>query len=386
MRKNNKGTLLLVANYPSDVGYAWWLMESFWIALAEQYHSNNGILLAYPRINKLPITIAQAPLTPVVQNFSGTGFAAIFQQCQFIRHNRVRAIYLSDRSTWAWQYLLYRLSGVRLIITHDHTPGLRTVPKGVKALFKTVMRRMPWFTVDGAVGATEFVKKRLINVVRMPAQKCFSAPNGLPTLTTIPAATDLHQLFDIRENRRIMVMTGRAHRYKGVLFILDAIARLDSPTRDKLHFLFVGDGPDLELFKQQAFELGVLGHCSFPGRRNDVVSLLLGADFAIHASQGEVGYSLSILEYMRAGLPVIVPDNPSVCGSIKNNETGIVYREHNAEDAAFAIQKLVLSDELRQEFGEYAKGSAQYFTLERAHQDLINAFKSIDRSNLLQSP
>lgn len=33
--------ILLVANWESDVGYAWWLMENFWATIAQYYRAQN---------------------------------------------------------------------------------------------------------------------------------------------------------------------------------------------------------------------------------------------------------------------------------------------------------------------------------------------------------
>ena len=67
-------TLLLVANYDSGVGYAWWLMESFWVRLAERYHHYNNVVLAYPIISKLPASIMSAPIIVTELDFSGCRF------------------------------------------------------------------------------------------------------------------------------------------------------------------------------------------------------------------------------------------------------------------------------------------------------------------------
>ena len=64
------GSVLLVANYDSDVGYAWWLMESFWAMLAEHFVGRFDTWLAYPSVSTVPALIASAPLTTVTVNFT----------------------------------------------------------------------------------------------------------------------------------------------------------------------------------------------------------------------------------------------------------------------------------------------------------------------------
>ena len=38
----------MVANYAPDVGYAWWLMEHYWVLLAEKYGKRRGDVRCSP--------------------------------------------------------------------------------------------------------------------------------------------------------------------------------------------------------------------------------------------------------------------------------------------------------------------------------------------------
>jgi glycosyltransferase involved in cell wall biosynthesis len=379
--------LLLVANWDSDVGYAWWLMESFWAALASHYHPATRVVLAYPSISRLPRAIAEAPLQTVEHDFRPTSLRAVGDQCRFLRRHRVRAIYFSDRATWHWRYLVYRLCGVRLIIVHDHTPGVRSVPTGPKRWIKTMVHRLPWVTADGLIGATPFVRQRFIDVNQAPARRCHVAPNGLPALADPSPPTDVHALFSIPAHRRILVMTGRANRYKGIDFVLDLLVALTRDGRDDVHFLFCGAGPDLDHFRERAAALGVASRVTFAGRRSDIPALLPGCDAAIHPSLGEVGYSLSILEYLRAGLPVLVPDNPSVCGATEHEVTGLVYPTGDVHAAAAALVRLLDDPPMARRMGEAGRLKVESeFTLTATHRALLNAFRCIDRHGRLPAP
>ncbi len=377
-------TLLLVANYDSNVGYAWWLMESFWVKLAEHYRPYVRVVLAYPSISTLPDAISKAHLETVEQDFSKKNLHKLFKQCLFLRTHKVKALYLSDRPTWNVRYALFRFCGVRLIIVHDHTPGVRTPPRGIKAMLKSIVHRIPWLRADGAIGATDFVRQRLIEVNGMPADRCFAAPNGLPELSSQPSAIDLHDMFAIPRHRKILVMASRAHGYKGVDFALECLERLRDSGRDDVHFLFIGDGPHLQSFKKLVEEKDIKGHCTYAGQRNDVGSLLAGADIAFHPSRGEVGYSLSILEYMRAGLPVVVPDDPSVCGAIEHKVTGLIYPEGNVQKAILALEMLLTDKHFRKKLGASAKRNSSKYSLQETQKSLLYAFESIDRYEILK--
>jgi len=158
----NQPTLLLVANYDSGVGYAWWLMESYWVRLAQAYAPSHGVMLAYPSISKLPASIAAAPLRPEVCDFSGTDPASVLRQAKFVMATKVKTVYFTDQSVLHWRYLVLRLAGVRTIIVHDHTPGMRARPSGLKRLLKRFIYGLPWVTGDAVIGATDFVRMRHI--------------------------------------------------------------------------------------------------------------------------------------------------------------------------------------------------------------------------------
>ena len=376
-------TVLLVGNWDSGVGYAWWLMESFWVVLAERYASTERALLAYPIVSTLSPRITAAPLEVVEFDMRTGGVRALLKQFRFLNKNRVRLAYFSDWGTWRWRYLVYRAAGVKKIIVHDHTPGVRIPPKGIKRLLKLILNRLPGISADGAIGATEFVRQRIVEVTCFPPERAFSAPNGLPLPGKEAAQPGEGNIcrdeWAIPNDRKILVMTSRANRYKGVDFAISCVAKLVAAGRKDLHFLFVGDGPDLAFFKQTADLLAVSEFCTFPGSRNDVDAILGCCNFAIHPSKGEVGYSLSVLEYMRAGLPVIVPNNPSVCEATADGETGLLYSEGDVESGTDCIRKLLDDPADTRRIGQRAREQVlANYQLQHTHRALLHAFAQLD--------
>ncbi|WP_405223858.1 glycosyltransferase family 4 protein [Lentisalinibacter sediminis] len=377
---SKRSGLLLVGNHDSDVGYAWWLMEGFWAAMAEAYQPSLVSYVAFPQVTKVSRRLFDAPLRVIEQDFRSPRPADLLAQFKLLRRLRIKTLYLSDWSTWKFRYLLYRIAGVETIIVHDHTPGLRITPSGGKRMLKQMLNRAPMIAADGVIGATEFVRRRLIEVSCVPPSRAWAVPNGLapqPNRTTV--SSDVYTMFDIPRGRAIMVMVSRANRYKNVEFVLECLASLKEKHRDGIHFLFIGDGPHLEDFRTHAARLGVDGLSTFPGRLSDVAQILPGCTMAFHPARGEVGYSLSILEYMRAGLPVIVPDNPSVCGATSHGKTGLVYPEGNVEEASACVLRLAGDKALRARLGrEAAQVVDENYRLDRTHEALLDACAGID--------
>lgn len=376
--RSNKPVLLCVANWDSNVGYAWWLMESFWIKMHAELSADYDVMIAYPSISTLPKPIQESKIRTVEFNFGVKRPGDLSAHIRFIKLHKIQAVYFSDRPTVHWSYLFFRFAGIKTIVVHDHTPGVRTLPKGLRKLIKTLYARIPLLVTDAAIGATEYVKQRLIDINCLPARKCYAAPNGLPApVEPTPPPLDLHQQLGLASDTLLIVSTGRANLYKGVDFALEVFAQLIHGQQLKgLHFIYCGDGPDLDYLNTMKHTLAIDKQVSFLGRVNNIDQILRACHIAFHPSRGEVGYSLAILEYMRAGLPVLVSDNPSVCEATHHERDGLIYKEASVADACEKLTQLLTNPTLRQSLGAEGKRAvgAEY-SLAATHSALIGALR-----------
>lgn len=371
-----KPALLMNAKWDSDVGYAWWLMESYWALLADTFNGEVRPILVYPSISKVPEVIQNSSLEVFKIDFAHFGFRYICRQVRFLKANRVRYLYLTDSPVRHWSYLIFHLVGVKRIAVHDHTPGVRTVPKGLKKLLKTWLARVPFINADVLIGATDFVRHRSIDVVCAPPQKCHTVPNGIAPVT--PEWGDVYERFQINPSKAIIVTVARANEYKGVRIALEALKALkQSHPHLQWHYLFMGDGPDRGAFVQLADQLGLGQLVSFPGKVEGAARYLKGCSVAFHPSKGEVGYSLSILEYMQAGLPTLVPDNPSVCEATKDGVTGGIYPQHEVAAAAAKLAEYLNNSDMSVEHGKAAQlAIEQHYSLTHSHSALVSVVQN----------
>lgn len=360
MNKPDTGNLLLVSNYPSDVGYAWWLMEHFWTLLAARFEAKGAkAFLAYPGITTLPTAIENSNIHATELPVPGKSRSERNALRKFIAENHITDVYFTDRAWFSPDYALLRLWGVRNIVVHDHTPGDRPGVGGLKGAVKAVRHRLPFFCANAQLCVSNLMRQRSINNGRIPADRCHVVQNGIPPVTTDRAAAPaLRESLDIPPGGTVCITTGRAHPYKRFDFIIDVAAELNKklPEND-LVFLMVGDGPALDDLRNKVKELGLETKVRLPGFRKDAKQLLGTADMAMHAALGE-GFSLSIIEYMSAGLPVLVPDIPSVKQAIDHKENGLVYGKDDISEAANYLKELLQAPDYRRELGTNAKKKA----------------------------
>jgi glycosyltransferase involved in cell wall biosynthesis len=97
-----------------------------------------------------------------------------------------------------------------------------------------------------------------------------------------------------------------------------------------LRVRIVGDGQERRRLEDLSRSLGLSGHVEFLGERSDVHALLHDVGFYVSSSRTE-GISLTLLEAMAAGLPVLAT---RVGGNAEVIEDGSSGRLVPAEDAA----------------------------------------------------
>ena len=377
---NNKGNILLVANWESNVGYAWWLMENFWVTIAAHFDKKNiNSFLIYPTISTIPESIASTNIKTSELDFSDHSLTNLIRLYKLIKTNSISNIYLSDSPFYSWFYILLRLYGIKKIVVHDHTPGERATPSSWLKTLKRLIHNMPFYNADHVIAVTSFVHDRHLRVNRIRAEKCSIASNGIRPFDLNTADRSYAQeQFNISQDKIVIITTGRASYYKGIdFFIYCADELINKQGLKQLHFIFCGDGPDMEAFLSLCSELNLNKHFTFAGKRTDIQKILPSCDIGFHASKGEVGYSLSILEYMSAGLATIAPDRPSTSLATRHEETGLLYQHENLTSACSAIIQC-LPDEFRQKLASNAiKEVATRYTIEATNKKLTSILNDV---------
>jgi len=160
----------------------------------------------------------------------------------------------------------------------------------------------------------------------------------------------------------MIVMIARFEPPKDHATVLAALAQcLDLEWRLRL----IGDGPAMASVRATADELGLTPRIEFLGARNDVAALLSESQLFVLASRWE-GFPRSILEAMRAGLPVIASDVGGVHEAVLDGRTGFVVPPQDDAALATALRSLLEDAALRSAMGTAGRRAFErHFTFER---------------------
>lgn len=348
---------LLVSNYSSDTGYAWWLMEHFWRRISSRLPKECETFLAYPKVTTVSDTLSDSEIKAIELSFSPRNSSEIKSALKFVKDNSISTIYFTDRPYFSFFYLTLRLCGVKTIIVHDHTPGDRPPINGLKGFLKSIRNQLPLFTADLILNVSPLMRERSIENGRIPTRKCISVQNGLPVEDdnlSISPDQYLRESLEINSTEKIVVCSSRLHEYKNVQFAIRVFASTQTSAQSNAHMVIVGDGPYEMQLRALANEQVCKERIHFLGFRKDVKTILPQCDLAIHCARGE-GFSLSIIEFMWSGLPVLVPNVPSVCQAIDNGRTGLIYNNDDLDDARKKLTQLLDDGATRESMGKAAK-------------------------------
>ncbi len=151
-------------------------------------------------------------------------------------------------------------------------------------------------------------------------------------------------------------MVARFTQFKDHELLLRAFARVPGDVTLRL----AGDGDTLATARKLADDLGIRGRVQFDGARGDVPEILAQSDIFVLASRTET-LPISILEAMRAGLPVIASDVGGVSEEVLDGETGILVSPGSVDEMTAALTRLLADKAMRVAMGQAGRKRFEQF-------------------------
>lgn len=182
--------------------------------------------------------------------------------------------------------------------------------------------------------------------------------------------------WNLSEDDFVVGILARIEVYKGHDDLLEATASLIDRF-PQLRLFVVGGGEYEQVFREKAQKL--LGErVLFTGFTREVAAALSLMDVQVNASFESETSSLSIIEGFSLGLPAIVSD----CGGnpllVKDGVNGFVFPKREVKSLADCIEKILLSDELREQMGQEAyRIYEKSFTAEHFSQQIEAIYEKV---------
>lgn len=234
-----------------------------------------------------------------------------------------------------------------------------------KVFYRFVERIAGQFT-SGVIAVSEYDRQLALQQKVLPDRKIVCIQNGVPELVKHKRAVASSKTLNL-------VMVARFAHPKKQMDLLQSLCHLQHLDWT---MQFVGDGPELENAKRFAKASGIADRVRFEGRQEDVTTILERANIFILVSQYE-GLPLSVLEAMRAGLPIIATNVGGMEEAV-TTDNGILVRVGDLVGLQKAIEKLVVDYDLRIEMGKRGRELfKERFTFQKMMNETVDYYKSI---------
>ncbi len=216
---------------------------------------------------------------------------------------------------------------------------------------------------------TKFLAKRA-NALTGPSKKCeeyFRVAGVDKDVNVIPNAVEIDQFapknfsdetkaqlrlqHGIRPNAMIACFVGRLGKEKSVDVLLDFWQKSIS-SKDNIHLLIIGDGPSRIELEEQAQQLGITDMVTFTGKvaHEDLPPYYALCDVYITASLSDTN-SISMLEGMCSGLPVLQRTDPLNADQVRDGKNGFNF--DSPEEMADKLREIKTMDpDVMQRFKE----------------------------------
>jgi glycosyltransferase involved in cell wall biosynthesis len=171
---------------------------------------------------------------------------------------------------------------------------------------------------------------------------------------------------------------GRIIKSKGLREAISSLSKIDN----EYNLVVCGDGPDLDICRSMATDLGVSHRIKFVGWTNkkEKEMYLAGTKVVVFPSMGPESFGLVGLEAMFYQKPVVAFNSGGINQWLENGENGFLIERGNTDQMAEYLNKILVSKSLRNEMG--TKGRIildTEFSLEKHISGLMEIYSRVKR-------
>lgn len=191
---------------------------------------------------------------------------------------------------------------------------------------------------------------------------------------------EFRKKLNISQEKMLVCFCGRLGKEKSVDVLIDFWHQTVKKD-DNMHLLIIGDGPSHDELAEQVKRLEMTDRVTFAGKilHKDIPPYYATCDAYITASLSEM-YSISMLEGMASGLPVISRYDPENASQIQVGINGFIY--HDANEMYSYLKKIRdMSDEQRLELKKSVRQSVENSGAADLANYLLEVYNSLTTEN-----
>ncbi len=236
------------------------------------------------------------------------------------------------------------------ILMTDHVRDTRDRAHAWRALHHRLTLR----PTDAIAASADYIRDALRDYDGLDARRISVIPNGIDPdrfdHANQPRRAAARKLMGYTDEEHVVMQVARFAPEKDHTSAISAFARVHDQL-PSARLVLVGDGPTRPAMEQLAWDRGVADHTLFMGVRNDVDTLLAGADAFLLTSLSE-GLSPTVLEAMASRLPVIATSVGGNTQAVVHGQTGLLCPAEDIAALAHNLLVVLRSPDLCHRMGE----------------------------------
>ena len=336
--------------------------------------SGSGPFLQDLQAQQIPVVVLKhlgAPISPV------RDFRALREI--HVALQRLRPDLLATHSSKAGilgRFVAHRLQIPAVFTAHgwSFTPGIAPARAGLYRIIERLAAPLS----SKIITVSEFDRRLALEAGIATEDRLATVHNGIPDVAAQRRASP-------GRNPARLVMVARFEPQKDHATLLHALGGL---VGQPWELDLIGEGPLRGRMEQLVRTLGLGTRVRFLGQRADVDACLAESQISVLTTNWE-GFPLTVLEAMRAGLPVVATAVGGVAEALEDGDSGYLIGRGDVTLLRDRLGRLLSSPGLREEMG--SKGRTrweEHFTIEQMvaktfaiYQDVVQQSRTAGRSS-----
>lgn len=282
----------------------------------------------------------------IIENKKSYDLTFLIQLVKYISKRKIDLIHAHEFMTTFYGAIAAKIMRIPIIGT-VHGKGYFTEKKSRRLAYKFAIKLS-----SKMVTVSRDLQRYMIDELNLPDNdKIVTIHNGID-LNKYKISNDskLRGALKLNNNAIIGGIVGSLFKVKGLPYLIEAVNKVIKHHPEFI-LLIAGLGDQEESLRQQIDTMGLQKNVVLLGFRDDIPSLLNLFDVYLCSSISE-GLSLSILEAMASGLPVVATDVGGNSELIKDNVNGFLVPPCDPHQLAKKIIVLLENRKLREDMGK----------------------------------
>lgn len=189
--------------------------------------------------------------------------------------------------------------------------------------------------------------------------------------------TDSYLLKGLDNKKLKLISIGRLSKEKGFNILLKAVQHIKTKWNDDVQLFIIGEGPEKDNLMKLAQECGISENVVFPGYMDNACKILKYFDIFVMSSLTE-GMPITLLEAMRAGMPIVATAVGGIPEALEGGKCGILVPPGSELELAKSIVELYENSPLREELSIKSKiRFNEEFTVEKMEEKYRSVYLDV---------